>query len=59
MIVAVVFGIAFAAVSYRLAARRGRRPALWAALGFVFGLFALITLRLLPARTAVSMPVSA
>ena len=50
MIIGVVFGVAFALVAYRLAGKRGRRPALWAGVAFVFGVFALITLRLLPAK---------
>jgi len=49
MILALVIGIASAALSFHLAPKRGRRPVLWAALGFAFGVFALATLRLLPA----------
>jgi hypothetical protein len=51
MIIAVVLGIAWAFGTYHMAGRRGRRQPLWAALGFFFGVFALITLRLLPAQT--------
>lgn len=58
MIIAVVFGVAFALVAYRLAGKRGRRPALWAGLAFFFGLLALIPLRLLPAKNPV-LPVAA
>ena len=38
----------FAWVAWYLASQRGRRPVLWAVLGFVFWFFALIVLVVLP-----------
>jgi hypothetical protein len=46
------FAALWATLSFRLAAKRGRRPVLWAALGAFFGVLALGTLALLPNRAA-------
>ena len=50
MIIGVIIGVVFAVANHRLANNRGRRPLLWAGLGFVFGVFAFLTLRFLPIR---------
>jgi hypothetical protein len=59
MIIGLVIGTLSAIVAFRLAGTKGRRPALWAVLAFFFGVFALLTLRLLPVRTAAAAPVAA
>jgi hypothetical protein len=59
MIIGLIIGTLSAIAGYHIAGKRGRRPALWATLGFLFGVFALLTLRLLPARTVAAAPVAA
>lgn len=43
-----VIALLFAAASAWVATRRGRSSVLWAVLGFVFGVFALLAVAVLP-----------
>ena len=55
-----VFMVASAVLSARIADGRGRRPALWATLGVIFGVLAVATVALLPRKTVqLEQPVAA
>ena len=45
----IVFGAVFAYICAQIAEKKGRSQATWMLLGFLFGLFAVITISLLPA----------
>ena len=55
-ILSFVFSCLFAFLSYRYALRRGRDPYIWFFLGFIFGLFGLIALFILPEIKKVKPP---
>ena len=50
LLVMLVLALVWGTLGYRLAVKRGRRPALWAGLAAFFGIFAVGTLALLPSR---------
>ena len=54
LIVSLVFTVLWGNLTARIARGRGRRPALWAALGAFFGVFAVGTVALLPRKTVES-----
>ena len=51
-LIAFAIAVVFAVVCQRIATGKGRSGLLWAALGFVFPLIALIVILLLPEKTA-------
>ena len=55
-VLSIVFSCIFAFSSYRYASRRGRDPYIWFFLGFVFGLFGLIALFILPDIKKITLP---
>ena len=48
-LVGIIFAILYAVACWLIARRKGRNPAVWAILGFLFPLVALILVLLLPA----------
>jgi len=50
-VVSLVVAILFAVACYVLAGRKGRRPVLWAVLGFFFTLISLIVVAVLPSKS--------
>ncbi|MEO3939427.1 hypothetical protein V3N99_22190 (plasmid) [Dermatophilaceae bacterium Soc4.6] len=53
-LIGLVLAVVFAVGCYLLAQRKGRRPVLWAVLGFFFSLIALIVLAVLPSHAGAS-----
>jgi hypothetical protein len=47
-LISIAIAVAIAAVCYRIAEGKGRRGALWAVLGFLFPIIALIIIFILP-----------
>jgi len=47
-IIGIALAIAIAAVCYRIAESKGRRGVLWAVLGFIFPVIALVVIFILP-----------
>lgn len=50
LLVLLAIGIAIAYFCYRIAVRKGRNGALWAVLGLLFGVIALIIVAVLPSK---------
>lgn len=53
-IVGIVIALIFAYICHRIAVSKGRGPVLWAILGFLFPLIALIIILILPPKNAVA-----
>ena len=50
VVVYLVVAIAIVVIAWRVADDRGRRPGVWGGLAFLFGIFALLVLILLPSK---------
>ena len=55
-ILSIIFSCVFAFLSYHYASKRGRDPYIWFFLGFIFGLFGLIALFILPDIKKITSP---
>jgi uncharacterized membrane protein YoaK (UPF0700 family) len=51
-LIGLVIAVVCAVVCHRIATTKGRSPVLWAVLGFLFPLIALIVIALLPSKRA-------